>query len=643
LAEAGVARLIQIVERLLGDAVVAVVAATGRDPRDRFRSLYVTSDDALAAIAPDVTIDGREAVDALASCDALGLVHHFGLDPLDHALAILALAPDIEPRLGRVFAYLNDDLARQRPTIDLGLRLLVGDPDARLAAAARVATDAPLVHLGLIERPQPSVASALGEPLLPTHGLVAGMLGDDDLADRLPGARQVSPQPCGIHAESLAPIFDAWERLCAAAPVARLALVGGDAEVRRRVAAHLAATIQSPLLALKLDAAAADAANRRADARREALLRGAVLYVEGDLSVLDGHPGPAIADGGLDMPTVAIPPLTTAGRRILWERGLDDPDLAKVAADRLLLDAAAIDRTSTLARGSARGTGRPLTMADVASAARVDARGRLSALSPAIDPRTTWDDLVLPDLLLDQLRTLVDRVAQRTHVHEEWGFGRSRGSLGVSALFAGPSGTGKSMAAEVLAAELDVPLWRIDLARVVSKYIGETEKNLDAVFEAAEASAAMLLFDEADALFGKRSEVQDAHDRYANLEIAYLLQRMETYDGVVVLSTNLLRHIDDAFARRLTFTLHFPFPDAALRRRLWRGAWPREAPLDVDADLDALGEEHALSGANITNAVLHAAHLAAAEGEVISNEHLQRGVDLERSKLGWIAPLEVVR
>jgi SpoVK/Ycf46/Vps4 family AAA+-type ATPase len=188
-----------------------------------------------------------------------------------------------------------------------------------------------------------------------------------------------------------------------------------------------------------------------------------------------------------------------------------------------------------------------------------------------------------------------------------------------------------------------VPLWRIDLARVVSKYIGETEKNLDAVFEAAEASAAMLLFDEADALFGKRSEVQDAHDRYANLEIAYLLQRMETYDGVVVLSTNLLRHIDDAFARRLTFTLHFPFPDAALRRRLWRGAWPREAPLDVDADLDALGEEHALSGANITNAVLHAAHLAAAEGEVISNEHLQRGVDLERSKLGWIAPLEVVR
>jgi hypothetical protein len=634
----------RIAERLLGDAVVAVVTATGRDPQDRFRGLYLTSDDALAAIAPDVAIAASDAVEALAAHDGLGLVRRFGLDALDHALAVFALIPDIEPRLGRVFAYLNDDLTRQRPTIDLALRLLVGDSDARLAAASRVSTGAPLVHLGLIERPQASIASALGEPLLPTNGLVAGILGDDALADRVPGARFVLPQPSGIDPDSLAPVFETWAWLCAKEPAPRLALVGGDPEVRRRVAAQLAATtLQSSLLAVQLDSAAPDAEARGADARREALLRGAVLYVEGDPRVLDGHPGPAIADRGFDLPMVSVPQLTTAGRRLLWELGLDDPALAKAAAGRLLLDAAAIDRTSTIARATARGAGRQPTMIDVAAAARIDARGRLSALATAIDPRTTWDDLVLPDLLIDQLHTLVDRVVHRSSVREEWGFGGRRGSLGVSALFAGPSGTGKSMAAEVVASELDLPLWRIDLARVVSKYIGETEKNLDAVFEAAEASAAMLLFDEADALFGKRSEVQDAHDRYANLEIAYLLQRMEIYDGVVVLSTNLLRHIDDAFSRRLTFTLHFPFPDAALRRRLWRGAWPSEAPLDIDADLEALGDDHALSGANIANAVLHAAHLAAADGCIISDEHLRRGIDLERSKLGSIAPLEVVR
>jgi hypothetical protein len=643
LADAPIVAVVRRVEQLLGAAVLSVIDATGHDPSDRFRSLYLTPADAIAAVSPAATVHDAAAVAELAEEDALGLVRRFGLEPLDHALVVLALIPDIEPRLGRAFAYLNDDIAMERPTIDLALRLLVGELDARLAAASRLAARAPLVHLGLVDRPRLTPTPALGEPLLAAPGLVAWVLGDHALADRLPDARLVLPRPSGLEAHQIAPLQTAWDRLCRDSWPPQLGLAGGDAEVRRRVAASLAARLGAPLLAVELDPAAPDAATRRADARREGLLRDAVLLIEGDPRGLEDYPGPAIGDEGMgDLPVLAVPPLTSSGRQVLWESVLGPGEVAETASTRLLLDAAGIQRTTDLARNAAAGEGRQVTMADVAIAARHDARYRLAHLATAIEPRASFADLVLPDAVVEQLQTLVDRVAHRSRVRDEWGFGGRRGALGVSALFAGPSGTGKSMAAEVIAAELDLPLWRVDLARVVSKYIGETEKNLDAVFDAAEASAAAILFDEADALFGKRSEVQDAHDRYANLEVAYLLQRMETYSGVAILSTNLLRHLDDAFARRLTFTIHFPFPDAELRRRLWENAWPAAAPLG-DLDPVALADEHLLSGANIANAALHAAHLAAADGGVIDEGHVRDAIHLERTKLGWVEPVEVPR
>ena len=200
-----------------------------------------------------------------------------------------------------------------------------------------------------------------------------------------------------------------------------------------------------------------------------------------------------------------------------------------------------------------------------------------------------------------------------------WGFGRKLAQgKGVTALFAGPSGTGKTMAAEVIAGELGLDLYKIDLAGVVSKYIGETEKNLDRIFAAAEDANAILFFDEADALFGKRSEVRDAHDRYANIEIAYLLQKMEEYDGVAILATNLRSNLDEAFVRRLAFTVHFPFPDEADRRRIWRGIWPAATPLAADVDLDFLAAQFKLSGGNIKNIALAAAFLAAADGRPVA-------------------------
>ena len=228
------------------------------------------------------------------------------------------------------------------------------------------------------------------------------------------------------------------------------------------------------------------------------------------------------------------------------------------------------------------------------------------------------------------------RAVQHRHiVYTQWGF-EQRLSLGkgLKALFAGPSGTGKTMTAEVLARELGLDLYKIDLSTVVSKYIGETEKNLDRIFRAAQSSNAILFFDEADALFGKRSEVKDAHDRYANIEVAYLLQKIEEYDGFVILATNLILNIDEAFKRRMNYTVEFPFPDERHRELLWHAMFPPETPLGDDLDFPFLARQFALSGGNIKNAALSAAFLAAAEGSVVRMRHLIQAVAREWQKLG---------
>ncbi len=230
----------------------------------------------------------------------------------------------------------------------------------------------------------------------------------------------------------------------------------------------------------------------------------------------------------------------------------------------------------------------------------------------------------------------VPRVAQSYRVLGEWGFGAKLSTgKGVNALFAGPSGTGKTMAAAILANELGLDLYKIDLSQVVSKYIGETEKNLDAIFTGAENSNIILFFDEADALFGKRSEVRDSHDRYANIEISYLLQKMEDYEGVAILATNLRQNLDEAFVRRLAFSIHFPFPDEVDRRRIWDGIWPEGISLAEDVDLDLLSRQFKLSGGNIKNVALAAAFLASDDG-IVKMPHLLHATRREFQKLGQV-------
>jgi SpoVK/Ycf46/Vps4 family AAA+-type ATPase len=360
----------------------------------------------------------------------------------------------------------------------------------------------------------------------------------------------------------------------------------------------------------------------------------------------------------LGVMTVRVPSPDFEQRRSYWKSGLsvadielDEEGLAALSSrfrltpDRIA-DAVAAARNrydwtdaSIQAEMSTTSDGRTEIdwIGRLQTAARQQSSQDLMSLALKIGPHYAWSDIVLPDDTFRQLREICSRLTNSHEVLGKWGFGKKLAhGKGVSALFAGPSGTGKTMAADIIANELWLDLYKIDLAGVVSKYIGETEKNLDRIFTAAENANAILFFDEADALFGKRSEVHDSHDRYANIEISYLLQKMEQYEDVAILATNLRQNLDDAFVRRLAFTVHFPFPDESDRRRIWDGIWPRAARLGNDVEFGFLARQFKLSGGNIKNISLAAAFLAASDGGVVTMGHLFHATQREYQKLGKV-------
>jgi len=289
---------------------------------------------------------------------------------------------------------------------------------------------------------------------------------------------------------------------------------------------------------------------------------------------------------------------------------------------------------------------RVVQTADLLKASRLHSNQTLNRLAQQIRPHYRWTDIILPNNQLGQLRRLIDQVKYQGVVFEEWGFANKLTlGRGVHALFTGQPGTGKTMAAEILAGELELDLYKIDLSSVVSKYIGETEKNLARIFAEADTSNAVLFFDEADALFGKRTEVKDSHDRYANLEISYLLQKMDEYQGVVILATNLRENLDSAFVRRIRFIIEFPLPDAAQRLQIWQGIWPSQAPLSPEVNLSFLADQLDVPGGVIRNIALAAAFLAAAGKHdnsgpppVLSMKHLIAATEDEYRKLGRFLP-----
>ena len=427
-----------------------------------------------------------------------------------------------------------------------------------------------------------------------------------------------------------------------------LALVGPPGIGQNEIAEALASAADAPLLHVEGGADAVVAA-------REAHLRGAVLLVEeptrpADLAAAAGTVLLACGDEappGWIRVELALP--SAAVRRESWSAELGavglaaDAEVVDVLGGRFRLTPDEIRRAAVATRDAVRWSQAGGAPANVFAAARRVTGTALPELARHVRLVHEWDDLIVPDGVRVQLREVCDRVLVRDRVVEDWGFGaRLGGGNGVSALFAGASGTGKTMAAAVIARESELELFRIHTAAVVSKWIGETERNLDRVFDAAEGANVILLFDEADALFGKRSSDQNDSSglqRYANLEVAYLLQRMESFSGISILSTNLRQNLDEAFTRRLDAIVNFPFPNEDERRALWTRIWPQATPLADDVDFGALARVYALTGGSIKNAAVGAAYLAAADGGVVTSAHVAHAVrrELEKDSRGVAA------
>ena len=362
-----------------------------------------------------------------------------------------------------------------------------------------------------------------------------------------------------------------------------------------------------------------------------------VTEIDGPVFVTCGLQRPAMR---WDRPCVVIDvkPPTSAQRAKLWLDCLGEgtQDDAEFLATQYPLAPALIHAAAEAAK--TRAAGRKMEPEDIYAGVRAVLDDRLGDYARRVDVTQTWDDIVLPADQMQSIKYLVARVRQRRTVYEQWGFAAKVGKgLGTSALFSGPPGTGKTMVAGLIAKELGLELYQVDMAKVVSKWIGETERNLAALFDAAEAGHAILLFDEADSLFGKRTDVKSSNDRYANLETNYLLQRLESFTGICLLTSNHESAIDAAFMRRLSLHLRFELPDVEEREQLWRAMMPAAAPVAPDLDVANLARRFAMSGGYIRNAALRAAFMAADEGAAISGRHLELAARLEYEGMGKIA------
>jgi hypothetical protein len=441
------------------------------------------------------------------------------------------------------------------------------------------------------------------------------------------------------HADAAARLARHW----GGHPEAAIVVTGSDARSRRLAVARACADLGLRLFAIRSEDIPVDPLARDRFTRvwmREALLAPAVLLVDGDTSpavaALVDRVATALAVSATDGAPPAnrsflhlhLAPATTAERKASWRSALGD------RAGRLGESLDTLAAQFELSAGqiaAAIESAEDDTPQALWQASRLQARPSLGELARRIDSEVRWDDLVLPPAVIGVLRQIATHVRRRRKVYDDWGFGAERRGLGITALFAGMSGTGKTMAGEVLATDLQLDLYRIDLSQVVSKYIGETEKNLRRVFDAADGGSVILLFDEADALFGKRSEVKDSHDRYANIEVSYLLQRMEEYRGLAILTTNQRSALDQAFLRRLRFVVEFPFPDLEGRAEIWRRVFPAATPLD-GLETDKLARLN-VAGGNIRNIAMNAAFLAADAGRAVRMSDLLVAARTECAKI----------
>jgi ATP-dependent 26S proteasome regulatory subunit len=579
---------------------------------------------------PDVQTPPAEEISPPPALETLCKL--FGLSPFERAILLMSAGMELDSKFASVCAEANGDLHRDYPTFGLALGVLPG------AHWTALAPDRPLRRWRLIEL---QTGSDLTQSRLRIDERVLHFLaGVTHLDERLVGIVESVPAPTDLVSSQLAIAerIAAVLRNPAGAALPVIQLCGTDAAAKRAVAAAACAAARLNLHGLAAEVLPNDA--REVELlvclwEREAALAASALLVECEVENLLGpvrfieRVRGVLFIGSRERlrlrhrPAVSfdVTKPTSAEQRALWaSAGVNGQ--VEALATQFDLSAASIRAAAAQSKSAE----------ELWIACRAQARPRLDNLAQRIDTRATWNEIALPAPQLTMLREIATHVRQRAKVYETWGFAQkcARG-LGISALFTGASGTGKTLAAEVLANELQLDLYRIDLSQVVSKYIGETEKNLRRVFDAAEEGSAILVFDEADALFGKRTQVKDSHDRYANIEVSYLLQRMEAYRGLAILTTNMKDALDPAFMRRLRFVVQFPFPDATGRIEIWRRMFPAQTPVD-GLDMSKLARLN-VPGGNIRNIALNAAFLAADANAPVQMSHVLRAARTEYAKI----------
>jgi hypothetical protein len=572
----------------------------------------------------------------------------FDLSPFERWLLLLCAGIELDGRFPEACAAAHGDGRRGHATLGLAFSVF-GSPHWSAATRSR-----PLRAWRLIE-----IASGDGlisSPLRIDERILHFLTGTDVADERLEPVMRRQTADHDV-AAFLAPTIETVARLLTTAP-SRVQLVGRSASDRRAMAiaafaaaglmTHVVRGADLPALASERDTMA------KLCARETRLTSSGIVIQTESADTTETARNVAIFAARLDAPCiiesvdavtfqdleaarVTIPSATSMERRQLWLHSLGamaprvNGELDTIV-DHFDLDSQTIRQAASSIRllpDDVRGDELKRTAWRIC---REHARPALSQIAREIVPNADWDSLVLPESQMETLRQITAHVRHRVTVHEHWGFAeRYTRGLGITAMFAGMSGTGKTMAAEVLAHTLDLDLFQIDLASVVSKYIGETEKNLKRVFDAAEGTGAVLLFDEADSLFGKRTEVRDSHDRYANLEVSYLLQRMEAYRGLAVLTTNMRHAIDTAFLRRIRFIVEFPLPDLTDRARIWQRVFPKNTPTHAldPAKLARLN----VAGGVIRNIAMQAAFFAADEGEPVGMPHILQAARVEYAKL----------
>jgi hypothetical protein len=596
------------------------------------------------------------------------LGERFGLSPFERNVLLLCAAMEFDTRIPSLCAQAQDDESRRYPTFALALALF---PES--ATWDSLSPERPLRHYRLIEIHQPGAQPLITSALTVDEWVVNYIKGSNYLDDRLAHFLvpvEVAEAEVGLppsHRKAVESIVHSLEHAPQSERLPAIQLLGVDGPSKRLVAWHTAAALGLHLYRMPAALLPQQAAELETLARlwhRQVAMMPVCLYLDAREPESTGgqnenQPQPPVnrflARGGglvfldareawprLDRASLILDVVkpTPAEQQNAWAEALGE--IAGENPERLSsqfnLNLAEIQQIAKKTLAEAGG----LSEADAAEppsdqlwdACLTVTRPRLDALAHRLEPKATWDDIVLPESELEMLRHITNQVRQRNKVYEEWGFRRKMSyGLSVNALFTGESGTGKTMAAEVIANDLRLNLYRIDLSAVVSKYIGETEKNLSQLFDAAEDGGMMLFFDEADAIFGKRSEVKDAHDRYANIEINYLLQRMESYRGLAILATNMKSALDTAFMRRLRFMVNFPKPGQPERKLIWQKSFTPEVPVEA-LDYDRLARFN-FAGGSIHNIALNASFLAAQAGTPVTMPLVLKATRLEYTKHGW--------